>query len=94
MHEIGDWSFRQCVKLEKLVLPEGLSLIGYGAFYGCRRLKSVCLPESLNTLCGSVFEDCSSLREVNIPEKTRVETYAFKGCKLPLGQKLKLALRK
>ena len=94
VHTISDWSFRWCEKLEKLVLPERLHLIGIGAFHGCKRLKSVRLPEALESLGDKAFLDCSSLREVNVPEKTRVGKDAFRGCKLPLGQKLKLARRK
>jgi hypothetical protein len=70
----------------KLVLPEGLKLIGDQAFTNCKNLTSVTIPGSIETIGNSAFASCPELTTVNIPAKaikypTLSEwTGAFIGC--------------
>ncbi len=47
--EIGQFAFARS-SLRKLVIPEGVEKISYGAFYGCDGLVSVVLPKSIKSI--------------------------------------------
>lgn len=55
IHSIGDFAFAR-TGLTDLVVPEGVTSIGYGAFYHCDGLKNVTLPSSLIDLEPYAFE--------------------------------------
>ncbi len=53
MHAFGSNEYYyggSCVKLESIVLPEGLERIELAAFFGCAELEQLELPDSLNHL--------------------------------------------
>lgn len=54
--------------IEKIVVSEGITKIGYGLFTEHLSLKSVQLPESLTAIAAGAFAECFSLAEINIPE--------------------------
>ncbi len=43
----------------KVVVPDGVSVIGYESFYGCSRIESLVIPASVTTLEQWAFEECS-----------------------------------
>ena len=53
--------FVDCKALEEIVIPEGVTTIGYGAFRGCTNLKRVTLPDSLEDIGSEAFAGCDSL---------------------------------
>ena len=62
--KLKDSAFKGRTALEKVVLPEGLSVIGQHAFYNCSKLKSVVLPASLERIDGGAFAGCTSMDSV------------------------------
>ena len=67
--------------LRHLVIPEGVTKLGYGVFVNHRRLERVTLPQSLNEIGYCAFAGCSSLREIHIPDSvTYISEAAFRGC--------------
>ena len=77
LERIGNCSFRQCVSLKNILLPEGLVYIR--GFEGCSSLRSIDIPGSVEKIGGFMF--CSSLRKVVIHEGTkRIDDYAFRFC--------------
>ncbi|MBR5465727.1 MAG: leucine-rich repeat domain-containing protein [Alistipes sp.] len=69
------------VKVEHLVIPEGVTTIRYCAFKGCTSLASITIPESLTTIASCAFYDCTSLASITIPEGvTTIGNAAFKNC--------------
>ena len=72
----------------KVVIPEGISEIGYAAFCGCSSLTKVRLPSTLATIRGGsishpegAFKRCSALTEINIPDSvTSIGNYTFQDC--------------
>ena len=44
-----------------LVIPEGVSRIGYGAFFCCHALKTVTIPASVTEIATAAFAGCSNL---------------------------------
>lgn len=70
-----------CDALTGVVLPEGLTSIGYSALADCPALQSVTLPSSLATLGDWAFYRDASLRQVSIPSAThRVGACSFGFC--------------
>lgn len=65
--EIQNDSFANCQKLESIVLPSNLLLIGEGVFAGSG-LKTINLEETkLQSLGASAFNGCSDLKYVTMP---------------------------
>lgn len=92
---IGKRAFWRRRRLEKLVLPAGVSAIKTEAFYGCKRLKSVVLSDDCNVgIAASAFRNCARLSEITHFESvTSIGKNAFTGCQrlgeLALGEDLK-----
>lgn len=65
--KIGEEAFVNCyVKMESIVLPEGLLTIENRAFCGCDSLTGITLPKSLDYLAYGAFEGCGSLKEIKV----------------------------
>ncbi|MCM1118983.1 MAG: leucine-rich repeat domain-containing protein [bacterium] len=54
MEEIGEFSFARS-SLQTVMIPEGVTSIGYGAFYHCDRLAEVSLPSTINHIGPKAF---------------------------------------
>ena len=65
---IGVRMFDECGNLQDIVLPEGVTSIGYGAFWGCSSLTSIAIPEGVTSIGDYAFDGCSSLTSIAIPE--------------------------
>ena len=66
---VDDYTFGECLSLERIDLPSGLSTIGSGAFYRCEALESISLPDTLTSIGDEyTFAFCSSLTEIEIPD--------------------------
>lgn len=70
-----------CLNLDKVVIPEGVTIIEKEAFKDCM-MTSLKLPDSLTTLRQAVFMDCEQLRTVELGRGVkRICRDAFAGCK-------------
>jgi len=68
-------------KLETLVIPEGVEIIGGSAFEENTSLRKVVLPNTVHTIGYGAFRGCSSLTDINIPTGIRkIGTSAFNKC--------------
>ncbi len=65
---IGPEAFRDCPKLKRVLLPEGLEQIEKNAFAACNALTSVTIPSTLQQVGETIFADCSQLTEVTFAE--------------------------
>ena len=64
-----------------VVIPEGVSEIGFMAFERCTLLESVIIPKGVRTIKRNAFSRCSSLESVVIPEGvTAIDNWAFVDC--------------
>ena len=82
-------TFYNCSSLEKIIIPEGVEILGYSVFGGCSSLVDVTLPstlkefeESLTLDAGAAtFIKCKSLKNIVIPDGvTKLPTILFFEC--------------
>jgi len=67
--------------LTELVIPEGVTDIGYAAFYACGDLVSVVIPEGVKTIGYSAFSECGALESVDIADSVElIDGAAFYEC--------------
>lgn len=78
---IGKGAFEKNEYIEKLIVPDGVTIIENNAFKGCISLEEVKLPESCTAIGVSAFEDCKALKKVNLPKGIFVlAKKVFKNC--------------
>ena len=65
----------------KVVIPYGVTTIGYRAFFFCRQLTNVTIPNSVTSIKPGAFDGCRELTNVTIPDSvTSIGDRAFSGC--------------
>lgn len=73
----GGWGYN----VTEIIIPEGVTSIGFAAFWQLESLTSITIPNSLTVIGEYAFADCSSLTSINIPDGvTLIEQGAFDGC--------------
>lgn len=68
--ELGEYLFNKSnyqKKLESVVLPEGLQIIGDGVFMECANLTDVNIPSTVTKIGNQAFESCG-VSQVDLPE--------------------------
>ena len=73
IREIGENSFRFCVKLKSITLNKGLEIIGQRAFLGCSALKEIVIPASVK----KIGYECFARASVSIKIKNNPGTVEF-----------------
>lgn len=48
--EVGNHAFKGCVGIEKIVVSDGIEILGNGVFLNCKELKEVVLPGTLRRI--------------------------------------------
>ena len=48
--EVGNHAFKGCVGIEKIIVSEGIEILGNGVFINCKELKEVVLPGTLKRI--------------------------------------------
>lgn len=83
--EIMATAFSGTEKVENIILPDSIEIIGKFAFAQMPQLISVKLPEGITEIPDSCFENARSLSKIVLPEKLKsIGNSAFSGC-LRLG---------
>ena len=102
---IADHSFEGSVKLEQIILPKSLSVIGDNTFNHCYNLREIVFPDSLISIGSFAFQRCPKLGEVFINKNINLGyicDYSFAGSassfkcdrnQLPLNKKGKPIFR-
>lgn len=61
-----------------VVIPQGITSIGYIAFSCCSRLTNITIPSSVTNIGQSAFYGCNGLTSVTIlGSNTHIDDYAF-----------------
>lgn len=64
-----------------VVIPDGVTSVGFYAFRDCENLTSVVIPDGVTSIGFRAFKGCKNLASVVIPESvTEIESKAFAGC--------------
>ncbi len=75
-------AFASCAKLEKVIFPKGLTVIGDHAFKGCASLLEVGFGENLEFIGEEAFLGCGSLSSAELGNNlATLGKAAFKGCR-------------
>ena len=78
---IGFEAFKGCIKLEEVVIGDGVTTIESYAFTDCTDLKSVVLGKKVERIDDCAFYACESLAEITIPDSvTSIGASAFWRC--------------
>ena len=73
--------FKADNRLKKIVIPGGVTRIGFSAFSWCHGLTSVTIPDSVTIIGRWAFDGCDGLTGVTIPDSvTSILAQAFYGC--------------
>lgn len=64
MSRINQYSFYQCKKLTKVIIPNGIISIGAYAFYNCTSIADINIPSSIINIASSAFYQCTSLTDI------------------------------
>ena len=65
----------------RVVVPEGITMIGEEAFAGKETIDRVILPESLREIGAGAFRDCLLLQNISLPPGLRrIGAGAFENC--------------
>ena len=79
--QIEPYTFKNCVNLKEITLPESLTIIDYSAFFGCSSLTKVVIPDNVFEIGKTAFLGCTSLTEATIGRSVRsIGEKCFDGC--------------
>ena len=62
--QIGEFAFKNCVNLKKVILPNTVSGIGKGAFENCTSIEEISIPKEISYIEEFAFQGCTSLKTV------------------------------
>lgn len=69
-------------KMSDVIVPEGITDLGYKAFSSCTALRQIKLPSTLHDIECQAFSFCKSLRELIFPENMHgIGVGAFMHCR-------------
>lgn len=59
---IGNSAIRKCAKLETLILPKSLTVLGPKALYGCKKLRSLTIKANvvIDIKAKAIIDDCNT----------------------------------
>lgn len=79
---LGRYTFYQCHRLQKVVLPKTVRDLGNDVFSFCNNLKEIAFPDRIDTLRSGLFSNCTSLRTVIIPASVKhIGEWVFSFCR-------------
>ncbi len=65
----------------ELLIPEGVTSVGFAAFNGCTSITSVTLPATVETIETAAFKGCTALAEIVVPDSVvTIGSLAFANC--------------
>ena len=78
---IKEESFKNRIKIKKIVLSNNITHIGNVAFKGCQGLMNIEIPNSVISIGSSAFSSCTGLTSIEIPTSvTNIGSSAFSDC--------------
>ena len=75
---INRGTFKNCVSLRSIELPQTVKDIGNGIFEGCTSLEDVVLSNNIKTIKENTFKGCTSLKHLDLsPNVNSIKSNAF-----------------
>ena len=69
------------LELERITIPDSVTILGDKAFSHCPKLTSINIPSNVTSIGSSTFSGCTGLTSINIPSSvTSIGNYAFYRC--------------
>lgn len=66
---------------KKIIVKDGIEVIGPGAFSGFVNTTEICLPESVTVIESQAFNNCNNLESIKLPENLEIiPNGCFNGC--------------
>lgn len=79
--EISRYAFYECANIDKVVIPNTVSTVGYESFLYCG-LNEIVFGNSVKGIGGRAFYFCENLKKIELPSSVEnVISFAFCGCK-------------
>lgn len=85
--EIGNHAFKGCVGIEKIIVSEGIEILGNGVFLNCKELKEVELPGTLKRMGTTDPTGCPKILGTMTKFDGVFEYTALEDVKIPDGVK-------
>ena len=83
-NEDAEGMFYLCKFLEKVVLPDNISIIPNHTFGYCENLKDINIPDTVKIIGMEAFSDCYNLFITKFPDNLiEIRDYAFSRCPFP-----------
>ena len=82
---IGNFAFSDFSHLKNISMADSVTKIGNGAFSGCTSLTSVEISINVTRICYGAFMNCSKLWDVTVSDGVTIETDAFSGTRIDMG---------
>lgn len=79
---LGKLMFKNCDKLESVVLPKSVTALPQSGFYGCSKLSGIVFNGTLTSFGNYTFAGCTSLEAIDLSKATAtsIATGMFNGC--------------
>ncbi len=78
---VGNAAFKNCEKLETIIVGDNVKSLGNESFRGCKNIKSIVLPLNVKHIGESAFRDCISLKELIVTNADiEIGERAFENC--------------
>ena len=77
----GNYSFKNCKRLQYCIINNNNATINQQEFYDCHALKAIVLPNNVVTIGSNCFFECYSLNSVSLPNSiTSIGDACFRYC--------------
>ena len=79
---LGKLMFKNCDKLESVVLPKSVTALPEAVFYGCSKLSGIVFNGTISSFGDYSFAGCTSLEAIDLSKatSTSIATGMFDGC--------------
>ena len=65
--QIGENAFKECNRINTIIIPNTVTTIGKFAFSDCRNINKLSIPNSVKVIGDCAFSHCSSLTSIVLP---------------------------
>jgi hypothetical protein len=75
--KLDDNTFDGCINLESVILPEGITQLGYYVFQRCTSLKTVVFPSTLTSIASQTFSECRAAELYDFTKCTSIPSLGY-----------------